>query len=66
MTGSSTGSSRTTSSSTGWPFDPDLREYENPWPPLVELILDGFTTSFEDDPETAAVTLLVVALLVIA
>jgi hypothetical protein len=43
----------------GWPHDPELHRFENPWPPLVRLILEGFTTSFDDAVDFSSVDLLV-------
>jgi hypothetical protein len=43
----------------GWDHDPELRDFPNPWLPLLELYDLGYTTSFKDAPDGSAVDLLV-------
>jgi hypothetical protein len=43
----------------GWKHDPDLRDFPNPWSPLLDLIDMGYTISLEDDPDGKNVSLLI-------
>jgi hypothetical protein len=43
----------------GWEFDLELIGLVNPWLPLIDLYLMGYTTSGEDSPDDQSVTLII-------
>ncbi len=40
-----------------WEFDPTLKNFPNPWPPVMELIGLGYTCTFDDEEDESGTSL---------